>query len=91
MLYSTTFWWGEILANQSFWSFGKEDVGEFTIATLVNLEFGRVKYWRMTFILPNSLKSSPPKLLHYTVYHTTTNNTKYGAITRAWGNYFFTI
>ena len=33
-----------------------ENVGEFTIAniaTLVNLEFGRVKYWRMVFGSPN--------------------------------------
>ena len=33
-----------------------ENVGEFTIAniaTLVNLEFGGVKYWRMVFGLPN--------------------------------------
>ena len=34
----------------------RENVGEFTIAniaTLVNLEFGGVKYWRMVFGLPN--------------------------------------
>ena len=33
-----------------------ENVGEFTIAniaTLVNLEFGGVKYWRMVFDSPN--------------------------------------
>ena len=33
-----------------------ENVGEFTIAniaTLMNLEFGRVKYWRMVFGSPN--------------------------------------
>ena len=33
-----------------------ENVSEFTIAniaTLVNLEFGGVKYWRMVFGLPN--------------------------------------
>ena len=33
-----------------------ENVGEFTIAniaTLVNLEFGVVKYWRMVFGSPN--------------------------------------
>ena len=33
-----------------------ENVGEFTIAniaTLVNLEFGGVKYWRMVFGSPN--------------------------------------
>ena len=34
-----------------------ENVGEFTIAniaTLVNLEFGGVKYWRMVFGSPNN-------------------------------------
>ena len=40
MPYSAKFWRGKALANQSFQSFGEEIVGEFTIATLVNLEFG---------------------------------------------------
>ena len=31
------------------------------LAALVNLEFGWVKYWRMTFVLPNSPKFAPPK------------------------------
>ena len=34
------------------------------IATLVNLEFGGVKYWRMVFGSP---KFSPAKILRYTV------------------------
>ena len=45
--YSAKFCWGKTLANRSFQSFGKGNVGEFTItniATLVNLEFGGVKY-----------------------------------------------
>ena len=44
----------------------RENVGEFTIAniaTLVNLEFGGVKYWRMVFDSPNSPKFSPAKIL----------------------------
>ena len=44
MPYSAKFWWGKALANRSFQSFGEEIVGAFTIATLVNLEFGWVKY-----------------------------------------------
>ena len=54
--YSAKFWRGKTLANRSFQSFGVENVGEFTIAniaTLVNLEFGGVKYWRMVFGSPN--------------------------------------
>ena len=46
LLYSAKFW-GKTLANRSFQSFGEENVGKFTmanIATLVNLEFGGVKY-----------------------------------------------
>ena len=39
------------MANQPFQSFSKENVGEITTATLVNLEFGWVKYWQMTFVL----------------------------------------
>ena len=34
-------------------------IGTPLLATLVNLEFGWVKYWRMAFILPNSPKLSP--------------------------------
>ena len=45
----------------------RENVGEFTIATLVNLEFGWVKYWRMVLCSPNPPKFSPAKMLHYTV------------------------
>ena len=37
---------------------------QLTLDTLVNLEFGWVKYWRMTFVLP---KFSPTKILRYTV------------------------
>ena len=47
-----------------------ENVGEFTIAniaTLVNLEFGGVKYWRMVFGLPNPPIVSSAKKLRYTV------------------------
>ena len=46
----------------------RQNVGKFTIATcnilatLVNLEFGWVKYWQMVFSLPNSL-FSPTKIL----------------------------
>ena len=64
IVHSTKFWRGKTLANQSFQSFGRGNVGEFTIsniATLVNLEFGGVKYWRMVFSLPNSPKFPPPK------------------------------
>ena len=52
------------------------NVGKFTIvniATLVNLEFGGVKYWRMVFGLPNKPKFSPAKILRYTVYHSLGN------------------
>ena len=44
-------------------SFGEENVGKFTIATLVNLEFGWVKYWRLEGVLPNLPKISPAKIL----------------------------
>ena len=47
-----------------------ENVGEFTIAniaTLVNLEFGGVKYWRMVFSSPNPPIFSSAKKLRYTV------------------------
>ena len=70
ILYSAKSWRGKTLANQSFQSFGRGNVGEFTIAniaTLVNLEFDGVKYWRMVFGSPNSPKFSPTKILHYTV------------------------
>ena len=40
----------------------------YILATLVNLEFGWVKYWRMTFLSPNSPKFSPARILRYTVY-----------------------
>ena len=46
--HSTKFWWGITLVNRSFQSFGEGNVGGFTIAniaSLVNLEFGGVKYW----------------------------------------------
>ena len=60
------FQWGKTLANRSLQSFGKENVGEYlqqlTLATLVNLEFGWVKYWRMVFAPPNSPKFSPAKI-----------------------------
>ena len=49
-----------------------ENVGEFTIAniaTLVNLEFGGVKYWRMVFGSPNPPIFSSAKKLPYTVIH----------------------
>ena len=51
------FWWGKC------WQI----YNSYTLATLVNLEFGWVKYWRMAFVLLNSLKFSPTKILHYTV------------------------
>ena len=42
--YSAKLWQDKTLANQSFQSFGEENVGKFTLATLVtwNLIFGRV-------------------------------------------------
>ena len=39
------------------------------LVTMVNLEFGWVKYWQMTIVLPNSPKFSPSKVFHYTVQH----------------------
>ena len=39
-----------------------------TLATLVNLEFGWVKYWQMAFVSPNSPKFSSAKILCYMVY-----------------------
>ena len=47
-----------------------ENGGEFTIAniaTLVNLEFGGVKYWRKVFGSPNPPIFSSAKKLRYTV------------------------
>ena len=38
-----------------------------SIATLENLEFRWVKFWQMTFVLPNLLKFSPARILHYTI------------------------
>ena len=67
MPYSAKFWQGKALANRSFQSFGEEIVGDFTIATLVNLEFGWVKYWQLTFISPNWPKFPMPDFLFYTV------------------------
>ena len=58
------------MVNQSFQSFGEENIGEFTIANVSYfMEFGWViiKYWRMTFVSPNSPKFSPAKILCYTV------------------------
>ena len=58
------------MANRLFQNFGKENVGEFTIANFSyfgNLEFGWVKCWRMMFILPNSPKLFPAKVLRCTV------------------------
>ena len=55
------------MANRSFQSFGKENIGEFTklkSLTFSYLEFGFVKYWRMTFVSPN-LPVSPLEILHY--------------------------
>ena len=40
MLYNAKLWRGKSLANRLFQSFGEEIVGEYAIATLVNLEFG---------------------------------------------------
>ena len=51
--------------NWLFQSFGKGNVGEFTITNIATLvEFGGVKYWQMVFNLP---KFSPTKILRYTV------------------------
>ena len=38
------------------------------LATLVNLEFGWVKYWGMTSVLANLVKFFPAKILCYTVF-----------------------
>ena len=67
--YSAKFWHGETLTNPSFQSFGEENAGEFTIANISYFSefgFGWVKYWQMTFVLPNSPTFSPTKILHYT-------------------------
>ena len=59
------------MANRLFQIFGEENVGEFTIANISHfniLEIGWVKYWRMIFILLNSLKFSPAKILRHTIY-----------------------
>ena len=40
-----------------------------TLATLVILEFGWVKYWRMMFVSPNSPKFSPARILYYMAYN----------------------
>ena len=37
------------------------------VVTIVNLEFGWVKYWQMTIVSPNSPKFSLAKVLRYTV------------------------
>ena len=66
--YSTKLWLDKTLANRLFQSFGKENVGEFTIANISyfsNPEFSWVKYWQMMLISPNSSKFSPPKF--YTI------------------------
>ena len=39
-----------------------------TLATLVNLEFGWVKYWQMAFRSPNSSKFSLAKIFCYMVF-----------------------
>ena len=47
ILYSTKFWRGKNLADQSFQNFGKENVGEFTVANIScfsDLEFGWANY-----------------------------------------------
>ena len=61
------FWWGKTLENQSFQSFGEENIGKFTKAKLVTLVIW-VKYWQMMFISPNSPKFSLAKILCYTVF-----------------------
>ena len=45
--YSVKFWWDKTLANCLFKSFAERNVGESKLATLVNMEFGWIKYWQM--------------------------------------------
>ena len=66
--YSTKFWGAKLWRVDRFRVLAGGNVGEFTIAniaTLVNLEFGGVKYWQMVFSLPNLPKFSPAKILVY--------------------------
>ena len=51
--YSVKIWQDKTLANQSFQSFGEDNVGKFIIA--------RVKYWLLMFVLPNLSKLPPPE------------------------------
>ena len=53
------FWARKMLANLQM----------LTLATLVILEFGWVKYWQMIFVSPNSPKFSPARILYYMVYN----------------------
>ena len=59
--YSAKFWRDKTLANRSFYEFLRGKCWRIYNTTLVNLEFGWEKYWRMAFVLPNSPKFSPPK------------------------------
>ena len=61
ILYSTKFWWGKTSVNRSLISFGEENVGEFTIATLVNLKFGWVKYGEWHSFCQVHQSFPPPK------------------------------
>ena len=69
--YSTKFWWGKTLANRSFHSFDKENVGEFTIANISY--FSEHGIW-LDKILANDVrfikfsKVFPTRILRYTQY-----------------------
>ena len=51
--YSAKFWWGETLANRSFQSFGGENVGDFTIASITY--FSKSGIW-LGKILANNVR-----------------------------------
>ena len=70
LLYSTKFWWGKTLANQSFQSFGKENDSKFII---VNINyFSESGIWLGKILendirFANSPKFSPTRTLRSTV------------------------
>ena len=70
--YRAKVWQGRTLANQSFQSFGEENVGEFTIANISYFSESRI--WLLGKILANGFcvakfapKFSSAKILRYTV------------------------
>ena len=63
------------MANRSFQILGKENVGKFTNANIGYFSDSGIwlgfffKYWQMIFVLPNSPKFSPARILYYMVYN----------------------